>query len=100
MNDLKQQWKEFGEWVVTYYGYNNLDIDDCSITIEHTFKTKRRRDPDNYIPKFFLDALVSAGMIIDDSLNVIRQLNLVCKYGEEDKVTVTIFPYHFFKGKK
>ena len=44
MNNLKQQWKEFGEWVVNYYNYNNLNIDECIIFIEHMFKTKRRRD--------------------------------------------------------
>ena len=65
-------------------------------TFKHTFKTKRRRDPDNYVPKFFLDAMVSSKMIIDDSLNVIKQLNLICEYGKEDKVEITVFPYHIF----
>lgn len=96
MNNLKQQWKEFGQWVVNYYGYNDLNIDDCEISFEHIFKSKKRKDPDNYIPKFFLDAMVSSGMIIDDSLNVIKQLNLVCKYGEEDKTIITVFPHHIF----
>ena len=96
MNELKQQWKEFGEWVINYHNYNNLNINNCSIYFEHTFKTKKRRDPDNYIPKFFLDAMVSSGMLIDDSLNVIKQLNLTCKYGKEDKIEITIFPYYIF----
>lgn len=96
MNNLKQQWKEFGEWIISYYNYNNLNINDCYICIEHTFKTKKRRDPDNYIPKFFLDAMVSSKMLIDDSLNVIKQLNLTCKYGKENKVEITVFPYHIF----
>lgn len=96
MNNLKQQWKEFGEWTINYYGYENLNIDECCISFEHTFKNKRRRDPDNYIPKFFLDAMVSTGMIVDDSMNVIKQLNLICLYGKEDKIEIVIFPYHFF----
>lgn len=96
MNNLKQQWKEFGEWIITYYGYNNLNIDDCSISFEHIFKTKKRRDPDNYIPKFFLDAMVSSNMLIDDSLDVIKQLSLRCIYGEEDKIEITVFPHHIF----
>lgn len=98
MNNLKQYWKEFGEWVINYYNYDNLNIDKCIISFKHTFKTKRRRDPDNYIPKFFLDAMVSTGIIIDDSLNVIKQLNLKCEYGKEDKIEIIIFPYHFFKN--
>lgn len=97
MNQLKQQWKEFGEWVINYYGYNDIQIDNCSISIEHTFKTKKRRDPDNYIPKFFLDAMVSSKIITDDSMNVIKQLNLICTYGKENKIEIIIFPYHFFK---
>lgn len=96
MNQLKQQWKEFGEWVISYYNYKNLNINKCSICFEHTFKTKKRRDPDNYIPKFFLDAMVSSNMIIDDSLNVIEHLSLVCRYGEEDKVEISVFPHHIF----
>lgn len=96
MNNLKQHWKEFGEWIINYYGYENLNIKECSISFEHTFKNKKRRDPDNYIPKFFLDAMVSSGMIIDDSMNVVKQLNLMCLYGKEDKVEITVFPYHFF----
>lgn len=96
MNKLKQQWKEFGEWVISYYNYKNLNINRCSICFEHTFKTKKRRDPDNYIPKFFLDAMVSSNMIIDDSLNVIEHLSLVCRYGEEDKVEISVFPHHIF----
>lgn len=97
MNQLKQNWKEFGEWVIDYYGYNGLYIDDCSIFFEHTFKSKRRRDPDNYIPKFFLDSMVSSEMLVDDSLNVIKQLSLKCSYGKENKIEITIFPCHFFK---
>lgn len=96
MNRLKQQWKEFGEWVINYYGYNNLNIDECDLTFEHTFYVKKRRDTDNYIPKFFLDAMVSSKMLVDDSINVIKQLNLRCLYGKENKIEITIFPYHFF----
>ena len=96
MNHLKQQWKEFGEWTINYYNYNNLNINECSICFEHIFKTKQRRDPDNYIPKFFLDAMVSSNMIIDDSLNVIKQLILTCRYGEEDKIEITVIPHRVF----
>lgn len=97
MNNLKQSWKEFGEWVINYYNYNNLNIDNCIILFEHTFKTKKRRDPDNYIPKFFLDAMVSSKTIIDDSMDVIKKLNLICVHGNENKTKITILPYHFLK---
>ena len=77
INQLNQKWKEFGEWVINYYGYNNLNIDECCLTFEHTFYVKKRRDTDNYIPKFFLDAMVSSKMLVDDSINVIKQFNLI-----------------------
>ena len=44
MNNLKQQWKEFGEWVINYYNCNDLNIDDCSICFKHTFKTIDRQN--------------------------------------------------------
>lgn len=39
---------------------------EARIHITYHFKQKRRRDTDNYAPKFLLDALVKAGIIEDD----------------------------------
>jgi len=38
----------------------------ATVKITYYFTKKRRRDTDNYAPKFLLDALVQAGIIQDD----------------------------------
>lgn len=43
----------------------------AKVTITYYFKTRGRRDPDNYSGKFILDGLVQAGMIEDDSFKCI-----------------------------
>src|SRR3990167_17140 len=43
------------------------------IFIDLCFKTKKRRDKDNYTPKWLLDCLVKSGIIKDDSSEFIPQ---------------------------
>ena len=42
------------------------------VAIEYHFKDKRRHDPDNYAGKFIMDGLVAAGIIADDSFDVVE----------------------------
>jgi Holliday junction resolvase RusA-like endonuclease len=42
------------------------------VKLTYYFKTRGRRDPDNYSGKFILDGLVKAGIIIDDSFGHIK----------------------------
>lgn len=44
------------------------------ITLTYFFKTKHRRDPDNYSGKFILDGLVKSKVIEDDSFSCIELL--------------------------
>jgi hypothetical protein len=37
MNTQKQAWKDFGRWLVKYYGYENKKINKCKIIIEYFF---------------------------------------------------------------
>lgn len=40
----------------------------ATVLIKYYFRTNRRRDPaDNYAPKFLMDALVTAGVLVDDN---------------------------------
>ncbi len=51
----------------------------ASVTLLYHFKDRRRRDPDNYSGKFILDGLTKAGIIADDSFDVIDlKLKAVC----------------------
>jgi Holliday junction resolvase RusA-like endonuclease len=82
MNILKQKFNDFMVWLVNISGYSNLKINKCKITINTYYPTKHRHDNDNQSPKFFLDALVHAGMLIDDDYN---HLNPLIIYGAYDK---------------
>lgn len=44
----------------------------AKVTITYQFTTNRRRDIDNYAPKFIMDALVNAGLIKDDRADCIQ----------------------------
>ena len=53
----------------------------ANVTVTYFFKTKARRDPDNYSGKFLLDGLTKAGVIMDDCFD---RINLILK-GDYDK---------------
>ncbi|MTI83462.1 MAG: hypothetical protein FH756_06040 [Firmicutes bacterium] len=44
------------------------------VQVVYYFRTKRRRDPDNYAPKFILDALRYAGVIAEDNSEILELL--------------------------
>mgnify|MGYP003290295978 CR=1 FL=1 len=68
---IKQVWEQI----------KNHDISwtKCKIKITYYFKDKRRHDPSNY-DKMLLDGLVYAGVIVDDSYEVIREFTTIGKY--------------------
>lgn len=84
MNNLKQQWKEYGVWLINYYGLTNLNIEKCVITFKYYMPTKRRTDNDNMTPKFFLDAMVESGLIKDDSYFIVNPLILWLGYDKNN----------------
>ena len=46
------------------------------VEIQYYFKTRTRRDPDNFSGKFILDPLVKEGVLVDDSFqNVVLRLS-------------------------
>lgn len=45
----------------------------ATVQVIHYFKTNRLRDPsDNYAPKFLMDALVRAGILVDDNGKLVK----------------------------
>jgi len=87
MNNQKQNWKEFGEWLVRYYGYENKKIEKCKIIIEYFFNSKRRHDADNYTPKNLFDSFTSSGLLIDDDFNHVESLTIKGNYSKENPRT-------------
>lgn len=76
MNALKQRWKDFIVWLANDAGLADKKISKCEIVHTVFFETNRRHDLDNTVPKFILDGLVEAGVIIDDNINCITWLSL------------------------
>lgn len=59
----------------------------AKIKITYYFKTKHRHDKDNYTPKFILDGLVKAGIILDDSDKIIGQTEIIFDYDKDNPRT-------------
>lgn len=84
MNSMKQKWKEFAVWIVREYGWENEYIKSCDLIFTTYFNNKRRRDNDNYTPKFIMDGFVDAGLLLDDSSSVVKSLTIKCDYDKEN----------------
>lgn len=78
MNALKQKWKDFIIWFIDNQGYSNLRIEECEMKFNTYYKTNRRHDIDNGVPKFILDGLSESGFIIDDDSKHITKLTMQC----------------------
>lgn len=76
MNFEKQKWKEFGKWLVSYYGLENKQIEKCEITIFYYFPTKHKHDADNYTPKFLFDGFVFGGLLVGDDFDHVQSLTI------------------------
>jgi len=93
MNAQKQAWKEFGCWMVEYYGYKNKKINKCKIIIEYFFDNKRKHDCDNYTPKNLFDSFTVSGLLIDDDLNHVESLTIKGNYSKSNPRTEISFIY-------
>lgn len=83
MNGLKQCWKDLIVWWVWDCGLNDLLIDKCTIKFTSFMPTKRRSDPDNIVPKFILDGMTEAGLLVDDDGRHIKELILSTDYDKD-----------------
>ena len=93
MNTQKQAWKDFGKWLVKYYGYENKKLPKCKIVIEYFFDSKRRRDADNYTPKNLFDSFTVSGLLIDDDFDHVESLTIKGNYSKENPRTEILFIY-------
>ena len=92
MNALKQKWKDFIIWYIDQQGYTNLHIDKCEMTVRTYYSTNRRHDVDNTVPKFIIDGLVLAGLVVDDDSKHIKKLTLECYVDSDNPRTeITIY---------
>lgn len=94
MNALKQVYKEFIVWFVEEQGLTNKKINKCTMTFISYFKTKIRKDCDNTVPKFILDGMADAQLIVDDDSLHLTSLTLQCGYDKENPRTEIIIDYY------
>lgn len=76
-NEYRRE-KEKWHWLVktAVKGRPKRPIKRALVEIQYYFKTRTRRDPDNFSGKFLLDPLVSEGVLADDSFeNVVLRLS-------------------------
>lgn len=90
-DSLKQAWGDYAQWLVYNSGHEDLKLSSCTGTVKVFRPTKRRFDADNISPKFLLDGLVKAGMLLDDDVNHLNPLILWGGYDKEDPRMEIIF---------
>lgn len=90
MNALKGRWKDFIVWFIEDQGYTNLRIENCEMLFTTYFKTNRKHDVDNTVPKFILDGFSESGFIVDDNETCLKQLTLRCGRDKENPRTVIV----------
>lgn len=93
MNNQKQCWKEFGEWLVDYNNLRNRKLEKCKIEIEYFFDSKRRHDADNYTPKNLFDSFTVSGLLVDDDFNHVESLLIKGNYSKNNPRTEIRFIY-------
>ena len=84
MNNLKQAWGAFTDFVINKNKVENLNINKCSITYKYYFGNKRRQDVDNRICKFVNDSLIKNKIIIDDCYSHVNPMILWGGYDKEN----------------
>lgn len=92
MNELKQRWKDFIKWIIEENQLSNLRLNTFSMTFTTYMPTKRRIDPDNMVPKFILDGMTEAGLIVDDDGEHLKSLELCTGYDKDNprtEITIT-----------
>ena len=61
-----------------------------SLNFIFTFKTNRKRDLDNYPPKFQIDGLRKAGILSEDNSDVVKQIYTSFKQGKKELTEINI----------
>ncbi|WP_425447761.1 RusA family crossover junction endodeoxyribonuclease [Dethiothermospora halolimnae] len=85
----KKRWGEMVHWIARPKKPKE-PIEKAEITVIYYFKINRRHDFDNYIPKFILDGLVDVGIIKDDDLKHLNNINIIQKVDRQNPRTEVV----------
>lgn len=94
VNALKQRWKEFIVWWIEEEELNNLGLEEFDMHFTSYMPTRRRSDPDNYVPKFILDGFTESGFIVDDNGQHLKTLSLSTDYDKDNprtEIKITVY---------
>lgn len=83
MNNKKQKWGDFGEWLCKKYEFTNMQIQNALVEVRVFSESKAQKDCDNVAGgfKFLSDGLfVKSKMFIDDNYKYINPLIVVIDY--------------------
>ena len=83
-NKIKKSWAE--EMFYITRGMKGIE-GKVEVTVRYYFKDKRKRDLDNYSPKFILDALVHANIIEEDNSSIVTRLSVEILHDKENPRT-------------
>lgn len=88
---IKKQWEQY-IYYLTYNLYETRNkaiypLQKAKVRIKFYFRTNARRDIDNMNQKFLLDGLVKAGIIADDSVKVIGQVEVEASVDKQNPRT-------------
>lgn len=86
-NKHKQDWKDFVKHLSIVNGLDGMMLSKYEMEVVTYMPSKRRADPDNYVPKFILDGLVEAGVLVDDDGEHMECLRLKTRYDKENPRT-------------
>ena len=82
-NSEKQSYHEFVLYLMTKHNLCNLNISSTSMSVTFYWKTKHKKDLDNYIVKSFLDGLVDCNFLEEDNHTILNPLSIA--FGGYDK---------------
>ena len=84
--EIKKRW-EANIYYTSFSQRPKLPYKYAKVIITYYFKTRQRHDLDNYVPKFILDGLVKARIILDDRAEYIGMTELIQEYDKENQRT-------------
>jgi crossover junction endodeoxyribonuclease RusA len=88
----KESWIEEIGWLAKQEKIAGLELQNARVEIRYYFPTKHRKDADNYTPKFLMDSLVQAGVIVDDNASDVY-INWKILYDKDNPRTeIHIYP--------
>jgi Holliday junction resolvase RusA-like endonuclease len=88
----KKKWEELIYWETWAKGIEPSCLAKAKVIITYYFKTKGRRDPDNYSGKMLLDPLVRNKILQDDSFFNIELVLRAFHDKEKPRTEIEIIP--------